>query len=69
MLADIMDGRGSPLREAARKGHLDIVKRLLDAGADARRRNADGKTPLDLARERADHTGCASVAAWLAAGR
>jgi ankyrin repeat protein len=67
-LVDIMDGRGAPLHEAAREGHLDIVKLLMDAGADARRPNADGKTPLDLARERADHAGCLKVAERLAGG-
>ena len=64
-LVDIMDGRGAPLHEAAREGHLDIVKLLMDAGADARRQTAEGKTPLDLARERPDHAGCVQVAEWL----
>jgi hypothetical protein len=52
--------------EATRAGGLEVVKLLLDAGADAGRRNADGKTALDLARERPDHAGCGAVVAWLA---
>jgi hypothetical protein len=64
-LANILEGRGAPLHEAAREGHLEIVKLLLDAGADVRLRTPDGQTPLDLARQRPDRAGCAAVAAWL----
>jgi hypothetical protein len=54
------------LHEAARPGALEVVKLLLDAGADPGRRNAEGKTALDLARERPDHAGCGAVTEWLA---
>ena len=64
-LVDVMGGRGTPLHEAARGGHLETVKLLVGAAADVHRRNAEGKTPLDLARERPDHTGCVTVADWL----
>jgi len=42
-----------------------VVKVLLEAGADPERRNAEGRTALDLARERPDHAGCAKVTEWL----
>ena len=62
-LAGILDGRGAPLHEAAREGHADNVDRLLEAGADPRQRDGDGKTPRDLALERPDRPGCVE-AAW-----
>jgi len=37
------------LNEAANKGHLEVVKFLLDNGADVDLRNATGKTPLHRA--------------------
>ena len=43
-----MDTTG-PLHEAARQGHAQIVEMLLEAGADPRRVDANGRTPLDLA--------------------
>ena len=57
-LAGILDGRGGPLHEAAREGHAQVVDLLLEAGADPRQRDADGKTPGDLAREHPDKPGC-----------
>jgi len=33
-------------------GRLDIVKLLVERGADVNAKNGDGKTPLDLAREK-----------------
>ena len=36
---------------AAEKGHIEIVKLLLDHGADINAKDKDGKTALDLARE------------------
>jgi len=51
-LVNIMDGRTSPLHEAARENHPAIVRLLLDQGANALLANGDGKTPLDLAVER-----------------
>jgi ankyrin repeat protein len=65
-LAHAASARGGPLHEAARAGALEVVKLLLDAGADPGRRNAEGKTALDLARERPDHAGCGAVTEWLA---
>jgi ankyrin repeat protein len=47
-LATVMDTTG-PLHEAARLGHVQIVEMLLEAGADPRRVDAEGRTPLDLA--------------------
>ena len=57
--------RGGPLHEAAHAGSLATVQALVEAGADPGRRNGDGKTALDLARERSDQAGCAQVAGWL----
>jgi ankyrin repeat protein len=34
---------------AAGRGHAEIVKRLIAAGADTRLRDGEGKTALDLA--------------------
>jgi ankyrin repeat protein len=48
-LANLMDGRTSALHEAAREGRLEIVRLLLDAGADPLLRDGDDKTALDLA--------------------
>lgn len=39
-----------PLRLAAAEGRPDAVRHLLALGADPRRRDADGRTPLDLCR-------------------
>lgn len=50
-LARIVDGRGTPLHEAAREGHDKVVQVLLALGADRSIRDRDGKTPLDLAAE------------------
>ncbi len=50
-LANLMDGHTSPLHEAARCGHVDIVRLLLEAGAEPMLSNGDGKTPLELAIE------------------
>ncbi len=37
--------------EAAARGHVDAVRTLLAAGADASRKSSDGKTALARARE------------------
>jgi ankyrin repeat protein len=58
--------RGGPLHEAAHAGSLSAVQALVEAGADPGRRNAEGKTALDLARARPEQAGCAAVAEWLA---
>jgi ankyrin repeat protein len=49
--ANIFDGRGTPLQEAARSGQAAIAKLLLRAGADPSIRDADGKTAMDIAKE------------------
>jgi ankyrin repeat protein len=50
-LARVVDGRGTPLHEAARAGHDKIVQLLLALGADRGILDRDGKTPLDRATE------------------
>lgn len=59
-LANFMDGRTSPLHEAARGGHLAIVQLLLKAGADRELRDGDGKTALEIATA-GGHTGIAEL--------
>jgi len=51
-LANLTDGRTSPLHEAARSGSADVVQWLLDCGADRRLRDENGKTPLEVAADR-----------------
>ncbi|KAI4896202.1 hypothetical protein NFI96_026428 [Prochilodus magdalenae] len=53
--ADVHCGRGldTPLHAAVRAGGVQEVELLLEHGADGRRRNSEGKTPLDLATD--DH--------------
>jgi ankyrin repeat protein len=46
----------TPLHDAVNGGHLDVVRVLLDAGARTDIAGHDGKTALDLARERGDKT-------------
>lgn len=47
-------GRGgnTPLHASAASGTPDAARLLLARGADPLRRNAEGKSPLDLAREK-----------------
>jgi prolyl 4-hydroxylase len=40
-----------PIHEAARAGHLEVVKYLIEQGADARSMTLSGETPLWWARE------------------
>ena len=51
-LANIPGGRGTPLHEAARGGHPEIIKLLLAAWADPRIKDPEGKTPADIAKEK-----------------
>lgn len=48
-LANLVDARTSALHEAARNGSAEIVRLLLNAGADPCLRNHESETPLDLA--------------------
>jgi ankyrin repeat protein len=64
-LVNLMDGRTSPLHEAARSGSTEVLRLLLDHGANASLTDGDGKTPLDLASER----GHAESAAMLRTAR
>jgi ankyrin repeat protein len=41
---------------AAWKGHSDVVKRLVEAGADVNHRAKDGKTALLRAEQRGDQS-------------
>lgn len=50
-----------PLLEAAREGHLEVVRRLLEFGADVERGDAIGTTPLSAAA----HGGHSAVVACL----
>lgn len=47
---------GYPLSMAARAGHLEAVKLLLDAGADPNRKDSKGRTPLQYAKSRRKNT-------------
>jgi hypothetical protein len=47
--ARLSKGGETPLMRAAARGHLEVARLLLDAGADASARRADGFTPLILA--------------------
>ena len=48
-LANHVDDHTSPLHEAARYGHLDMVRLLLRHGADPTFRDSAGRTPQDVA--------------------
>jgi hypothetical protein len=49
---DVQDNYGdTALHDAAKFGHPTVAKILIEAGADTRIRNKEGKTPLDLATE------------------
>ena len=44
--------QGTPLHGATRNNHLPIIKLLLSRGADPARQTDEGRTPLDIARNR-----------------
>lgn len=48
-LLNVLEGRGTPLHEAARAGQVGTAHVLIAAGADPAVCDADGHTPLDLA--------------------
>lgn len=59
-LANAIDDHTSPLHEAARGGHVQTVRVLLDHGADPSFRNREGHTPREVAAA-AGHTDVAEM--------
>ena len=53
-LVNIMDGRTSPLHEAARNNRAEVMHLLLDHGANPSLTNGDGKTPRRPCDRRSD---------------
>jgi len=51
-LVECFDRGTSPLHFACRLGHMEIAQMLLAKGADWRKRDEEGKRPIDLAREK-----------------
>eukprot|EP00731_Ephydatia_muelleri_P013582 Em0007g892a len=49
MMTFVLQNGWSPLNAASDNGHLDVVKTLLEAGANINQANKDGRTSLDLA--------------------
>ena len=60
------DNGDTPLIDAAHLGRNEVLRFLLESGADPERRNVDGRSALDMARDREDAT---AVALLLARGR
>ena len=48
--------RSMPLHQASQSGHVGVVTSLVLAGANIRARNGDGKTALDLVKEKLSST-------------
>ncbi len=59
-LVNIMDGRTSPLHEAAKNNRAEVVRILLGHGANRSLADGDGKTPVELALE-LGHDGVAEL--------
>ncbi len=55
-LANAVDSHTSPLHEAGRGGHSQVVRLLLENGANPDVRDGDGKTPLEIAVARGHET-------------
>ncbi|KAL5509645.1 hypothetical protein EMCRGX_G005045 [Ephydatia muelleri] len=51
MMTFVLQDGWSPLNAASKKGHLDVVETLLEAGANINQATKDGRTSLDLAVE------------------
>ena len=54
--ASRVQGGQTPLWYAACHGHLDVVRALLNAGADKTIANNDGKKPIDVVCKHCDKT-------------
>jgi ankyrin repeat protein len=64
----LASGKYTPLMMAAREGHESTVRLLLEAGADALRKNSEGLTAAQIA-ERAEKPGIAATITQHVAGR
>jgi ankyrin repeat protein len=49
-----LDHKHTPLHKAVNEGHLDVVRRLLEAGSDPNQETGDGKSALQLAEHKGD---------------
>jgi ankyrin repeat protein len=53
------------LHEATSEGYVDIVRLLLEYGADPTVKDKDGRTPLDLARMKGRRKVVSVIKEWL----
>ena len=60
-----VQGGMTPLHTAAEFGQLDVVRALLNAGADKTIANNDGKKPIDVVCERGNEQHKAAIVALL----
>jgi ankyrin repeat protein len=60
LLVNILDGRGTPLHEAARTGDVEMIGLLIDAGGDVSLVDGDGKKPVEIALEK-NHAAAAEL--------